>query len=207
MLHVLGDSNAVGTAAYSVHRTDASLAERGRTTQWLAGELAKRVGSAHAFPRASAVFLFVGMNDVCAGDELAARILGIVGTLLLLTDAPVLVAPPFCVAGAADPHRMCAARKAAAAILHARLRKHPRVALVRKHALVRGAREGELQDRFRTTKRDSTQLDPLHPSAWGYKTIATEVDALARGAASGARTRRPSAKARAATPPTGRRRG
>lgn len=209
MLYVLGDSNAVGTAeylldAFSDNRVDATLAEKGRTTQWLAGELAKRVGSV-SFPRASAVFLFVGMNDVCDGGELAARILGLVGTLLLLTDAPVLVAPPFCVAGAGDPNGMCGARKEAARLLRARLGTQPRVTLVTKHALVRGERAGELHDKFRTTIKNSTKLDALHPSAWGYKTVATEVDALARSTASGKRERRPSAKK--ATPRTKRRRG
>jgi len=209
MLYVLGDSNAVGTAEYLLdafadNRVDASLAEKGRTTQWLAGELAKRVGT--GLPRASAVFLFVGMNDVCDGAELAARILGLVGTLLLLTDAPVLVAPPFCVAGAGDPNRMCGARKEAARLLRARLGRQPRVTLVTKHAIVRGERAGELHDKFRTTIKNSTKLDALHPSAWGYKTVATEVDALARSTASGKRERRPSAK-KAGTPNTKRQRG
>lgn len=212
MLYVLGDSNAVGTAEYllgsfadQTNRVDATLAEKGRTTQWLAGELAKRVGT--GLPRASAVFLFVGMNDVCDGGELAARILGLVYTLLLLTDAPVLVAPPFCVAGAGDPNGMCGARKEASRLLRARLKPQSRVTLVTVHCLVQGERAGELHDKFRTTKKHSTLLDPLHPSKWGYKTIATKVDALARGTASGMRERLPSAKARGATSATKRRRG
>lgn len=197
MLYVVGDSNAVFTSAYFLKSgvgINTEMARKGCTTtevlalvntccdRWrrqahqpgrLDPNLPRMSADGKTLENATAFFVFVGLNDRTAGTLIAANIDALLLKLNELkgVGVPMLLAPPFC---AVQADKMCQDR-VRAFIESAQTPKHRPfmgVKIITPHLKSNGLVPHGLLNR----KEKSTQLDPLHLNARGYKLVADIVN-------------------------------
>ena len=172
MLYVVGDSNAVYTSGFLLAPVDTRLCRVG----WTTSDVLRAVSRVDDLSDATAFFVFVGLNDEATGEHIAANVLQIVSVVRARrssTHVPILVAPPFCVEGAAS-ETACAHRRDAAARVARELAvdRSAGVSVVTDHVTKAMRAKRSVQ----TTKPGSLRVDPLHLNRTGYLQVANTIN-------------------------------